>query len=371
MTTFHLNFSAEQDQFRDIVRRFLETGAPPAEIRRVMAAEPGFDPALWQKLCGELALAGLHVPERYGGSGFGPVEVGIAMEELGRALTPSPYLASSVLAANALLLAGSESQRETLLPELISGARLGCVAWGNSPESGVACRAEPSSTQSDVLIDGGCDHVIDGAVADLIIVAASSPQTRQTGLYLITDTDRVSRTPQQSLDPTRRFARLTFASAPATPLSSATDSSITQLLNLALTALACEMVGGAQKMLDSAVDYARMRVQFGRTIASFQAIKHKCADMLLEVESARSAAYVALQAAAEADPEFTALASLAKVAASEAFMHAAAECIQIHGGIGFTWENDTHLWFKRAKVSEMLFGDNAGHRERMLKAWEI
>jgi alkylation response protein AidB-like acyl-CoA dehydrogenase len=222
------------------------------------------------------------------------------------------------------------------------------------------------------LLQGHCDYVLNGMAADIVVVAARDSSGGLPGLFVVDTRDSgIDRHPQQSLDETRRLTRCRFDSVRGQRLSGDAQQAITRTFNIACVALASEMVGGAQRMLDSAVDYAKMRVQFGRSIGSFQAIKHKCADMLLEVESARSAAYVAAAAAADDAEDLTAIASLAKVAASEAFINAAKTCIQIHGGIGFTWENDTHLWFRRAKVCEMLLGDNAFHRERMLKAWEI
>jgi alkylation response protein AidB-like acyl-CoA dehydrogenase len=372
MTNGHVSFSAEQDQFRDIVARFLAEQSPVSEVRRVMTTDSGFDPALWQKLCRDLALAGLHIPEAYGGSGFTAVETGVAMEELGRALTPVPYLASSILAGTAILEAGDEDQKQRLLPDIASGDQIATLALGTMNDDWTRISVSAGREGQEWLLQGHCDYVLNGMAADIVVVAARDSSGGLPGLFVVDTRDSgIDRHPQQSLDETRRLARCRFDSVRGQRLSGDAQQAITRTFNIACVALASEMVGGAQRMLDSAVDYAKMRVQFGRSIGSFQAIKHKCADMLLEVESARSAAYVAAAAAADDAEDLTAIASLAKVAASEAFINAAKTCIQIHGGIGFTWENDTHLWFRRAKVCEMLLGDNAFHRERMLKAWEI
>jgi alkylation response protein AidB-like acyl-CoA dehydrogenase len=218
---------------------------------------------------------------------------------------------------------------------------------------------------------------VDGHVAELLIVAARAPKTSGLeGLALFTidaNAGAVERRLLEPMDPTRKIARIDFRGAHANLLGSLDNGAepILRTLDRAAIALANEMVGGAQTTLDSAVNYAKLRVQFGRTIGSFQAIKHKLADMLLDLELAKSAAYYAAQAAAAADPEWPALASLAKAAASETYLHTAAECIQIHGGIGFTWDNDTHLWFKRAKSSEVFLGQPSYHRELLMKRWGV
>ena len=218
---------------------------------------------------------------------------------------------------------------------------------------------------------------MDGHIANLLIVAARAPATTGLeGLALFTldaNASGVVRRLLESMDPTRKIARIDFRGAHADLLGSLEDGAkpILRTLDQAAIALANEMVGGAQTLLGSAVDYSKLRVQFGRTIGSFQAIKHRLADMLLEVELAKSAAYYAAQAAAINDPEWPALASLAKAGASEAYLHSAAECIQLHGGIGFTWDNDTHLWFKRAKSSEVFLGQPSYHRELLMQRWGV
>jgi alkylation response protein AidB-like acyl-CoA dehydrogenase len=218
---------------------------------------------------------------------------------------------------------------------------------------------------------------VDGHVAETLIVAARLPNTvGDHGLALFTldaNTSGVERRLLESMDPTRKLARIDFHGAQAHLLGNLDDGTkpLIRTLDQAAIALANEMVGGAQRLLDSAVEYAKVRVQFGRTIGSFQAIKHKLADLLLEVELAKSAAYYAAQAAAVDDPEWPALACLAKAAASETYLRMAAECIQLHGGIGFTWDNDTHLWFKRAKSSEVFLGQPSYHRELLMQRWGV
>ena len=372
-------FTDEQEQFRSAVRRFLNDKSPTTEVRRLMATAEGYDPAVWRQLSEDLALPGIHIPEQYGGAGFGMVELCIVTEELGRALLCAPYFSTAVLAANAILYAGTEEQKSDLLPEIAKGARLATLAItepdGNWDPAGIKVVATPDS--DGYRLDGTKSFVVDGHVADLLIVAARAPKTTGLeGLALFTldaKAGGVERRLLESMDPTRKIARIDFRGARANLLGNLDDGAVPILrtLDRAAIALANEMVGGAQTMLDTAVSYAKLRVQFGRTIGSFQAIKHKLADMLLDVELAKSAAYYAAQAAAADDPEWPALASLAKAAASETYLHTAVECIQIHGGIGFTWDNDTHLWFKRAKSSEVFLGQPSYHRELLMQRWGV
>lgn len=373
------SFTEEQDEFRAVLRRFLEDKSPPTEVRRLMETSEGYDQAVWRQLSEELGLPGLHISEEYGGQGFGFVELGIVMEEMGRALLCAPYFSSTVLAATAIQHVGSESQKRALLPGIASGQTLAALAFtepsGSWDPSDVALTATPDS--GGFRLEGAKRFVIDGHIADLLVVVARTPGTAGAqGLSFFTlpgSTSGVERQLLTTMDPTRKQAHLQFAGARAELLGElgAGAPALAKTLELAAIALANEMVGGAAKMQESAVEYAQLRMQFGRLIGSFQAIKHKCADMLLEVELAKSAAYYAAAAATEQDADLPALASLAKSCAGDAYMHAAAGCIQIHGGIGFTWENDTHLWFKRAKSSEVYLGDPSYHRELLMQRWDV
>ena len=293
-----------------------------------MGTAEGYDPAVWRQLSDDLALPGIHIPEQYGGAGFGMVELCIVTEELGRALLCAPYFSTAVLAANAILNSGTEAQKSALLPDIAKGARLATLAItelnGNWDPTGIEVVATPDA--DGYLLDGVKSYVVDGHVADLLIVAARAPKTvGDEGLALFTldaNAGGVERRLLESMDPTRKIARIDFHGAHANLLGNLDDGAkpILRTLDQAAIALANEMVGGAQTLLDSAVNYAKLRVQFGRTIGSFQAIKHKLADMLLDVELAKSAAYYAAQAAAVDDPEWPALASLAKAAASETYL---------------------------------------------------
>jgi alkylation response protein AidB-like acyl-CoA dehydrogenase len=369
----HFRYSEEQDEFRRVVRRCLEDHSPPAEVRRWMETETGYDPAVWRKLSTELGLPGLALPEAYGGQGFSPVELGIVMQEMGRALLCAPFFGSVVLAAGAIENAASEEQKKELLPGLASGETIGALALcepaGRWDAAGVALTATPAN--GGFRLDGVKTHVLDGHLADLVVVVARRPGTSgDDGLSFFRvpgDAAGLERRLLQTLDPTRKQARLSFSGVRAERLGDAAAgaSALARTLDLACVALAGEMVGGAEKVLETAVEYAKTRVQFGRPIGSFQAIKHKCADMLLEVELAKSAAMYAAAAAAQDSEALGEVASLAKALVSDAYRRAATESIQIHGGIGFTWEHDCHLYFKRARSSALLLGDPTHHRERM------
>ena len=371
-------FTDEQDQFRAVVRRFLSDKSPTTEVRRLMDTPDGFDPDVWQQLAADLALTGIHIPESYGGAGFGPVELCIAMEEQGRALLCAPYFSSCVLAAGAIMHAAEDDQKSNLLPAIASGQTRAAfaVTEPNGHWDATGIQAIATRTASGWLIDGEKSYVIDGCSAQqLIVVARAAGSAGNAGLsFFVVNPGAagVTRTALATMDATRKQAKIMFSRAAAELLGQAGAGAepLSRTLDHAAVALANEMVGGAQALLDSAVAYANIRVQFGRAIGSFQAIKHKCADMLLDVELAKSAAYYAAQAAAEGDPQTPGLASMAKAAAADAYMRAAANTIQIHGGIGFTWDNDTHLWFKRAKSSEVLLGDPNHHRELMLQRLE-
>jgi alkylation response protein AidB-like acyl-CoA dehydrogenase len=359
-------YSEEQEELRRTVRAFLEQKSPETEVRRLMETDDGLDTAVWSQMAEQLGLQGLHIPEEFGGSGFSYVELCIVLEEMGRRLLVAPFFSSVVLAANTLLESGDDAAKKELLPGIASGQTFATLAFtednGRWDESGITVRATRAG--DGWTISGTKSFVLDGALADLILVAART----DAGVSLFAvqgDAAGLTRTRLATMDLTRKQAKLAFADTPARLIG--TDGGgwavLETVLDLVNVALVNESVGGAQVVLETAVQYAKDRVQFGRPIGSFQAIKHKCADMLLEVESSKSAAYYAASAAAERTDELPTTACLAKAYVGEAYFHAAAENIQIHGGIGFTWEHSAHLYFKRAKSSELLFGDPAYHRE--------
>jgi len=359
-------FSEEQEELRRITRQFLENKSPEAEVRRLMDTDEGYDEKVWGQMANELGLQSLVIPEEFGGQGFTFVELTVVLEEMGRALLCAPYFSSCVLATSALLHAGDDAAKAAHLPGIASGETIATLAFtepnGKWDESGIEATA--SKDGDAYKISGTKMFVLDGAQANLLIVAAKTDAG--VSLFAVDPAGSgVTRTNLATMDQTRKQAKVELDGAAGTLIG--TDgggwATLERVLDLAAVALAAEQVGGAQKVLETAVQYAKDRVQFGRPIGSFQAIKHKCADMLLEVESAKSAAYYAAWCAAELNDELPSVASLAKAYCSEAYFHAAAENIQIHGGIGFTWEHPAHLYFKRAKSSELLFGDPTYHRE--------
>ncbi len=359
-------FNEEQEELRKTVRQFLEAKSPEAAVREQMDTEAGYDAAVWSQMGEQLGLQGLVIPEEYGGSGYGYIELVVILEEMGRALLCAPFFSSVVLAANTLIHSGDEAAKADLLPGIASGETIATVAFteenGRWDEEGITATATADGDAWKVT--GSKMYVLDGHTASLLLVAART--AAGVSIFAVDgDAAGVTRTPLATMDQTRKQAKVDFAATPARLIG--TDGEgwavLERVLDLAAVALAAEQVGGAQFCLEMAVQYAKDRVQFGRPIGSFQAIKHKCADMLLEVESAKSAAYYAGWCASELNDELPSVASLAKAYCSEAYFHAAAENIQIHGGIGFTWEHPAHLYFKRAKSSELLFGDPTYHRE--------
>lgn len=335
-----LVLDTEQQQLRSTVRKLL---ADHNHVRSVVDGDESYDRALWRHLA-ELGLTGLVVPEEHGGAGAGHVERCVVLEELGRALAPVPFLASAVLAVDALMALGDTG----LLPALASGERIGAVAvsgvdgsWGPAPVA---------ATERDGgwVLEGTAPFVISGDAADVFVVYTES------GWFVAEDAQR---TPLTTLDPTRGQAKLGFSATPARRLDTADPAAVLEKVrDLASVALAAEQVGGIAKVLETTVEYAKVRVQFGRAIGSYQSVKHACADLYSTSERAESllrhAAWVA-----DHEPEALPLAAATtQVFTGPAYFAAAASGLQLHGGIGYTWEHDAHLYYKRAKSSELLFG---------------
>ncbi len=386
-------FSPEQEELRRTVRQFLDKTSPESEVRRLMATEPGYDADVWQRMADELGLLGLAIPEEYGGAGAGFTEVGIVAQEMGRALFCGPFLSTAVLAAGALLESADDAARRRWLPAIAAGELIATVALPGSLPGGSAGRsagevaarevaarevaarevaarpaAGPSPDAADGwVLDGAAGFVLDGHVADLVLVPAATP----AGPSLFAACGAapgLARTPRPVFDATRKYARLRFAATPATLIGSAGGAApaLARVFDLGCVALACEQVGVAERALDMARDYGLLRTQFGRPIGSFQAIKHKLADVLLEVEAARSAAWYGLWAADAQPDQLPVVASIAQATCSAAAYLATVENVQVHGGIGYTWEHPAHLYFRRATTSRMWLGDPAGHHERLL-----
>ena len=392
-------FSPEQKELRRTVRQFLDKTSPEAEVRRLMATERGYDAGTWRRMARELGLVGLAVPEAYGGAGAGFTELGIVAQEMGRALFCGPFLGTAVLAASVLLAAGDAAARERWLPPIAAGDLIATLALpatlssataipspATSPAGVISPETAPSSLTAEAaapfpvtiearepdaagswLLDGTTGFVVDGHVADLILVPAAAPEG--ISLFAVAGTaPGLTRSPLPVLDATRKHARLDFAATPATlagPAGGAAPA-LARVFGLACVALACEQVGVAERVLDMARDYALLRTQFGRPVGSFQAVKHKLATVLLELEAARSAAWYGLWAADSAPAELPVVASIAQSACSAAAYLAAAENIQVHGGIGYTWEHPAHLYFRRATTSRLWLGDPAAHHDRLL-----
>ncbi|MGN6680097.1 MAG: acyl-CoA dehydrogenase family protein [Streptosporangiaceae bacterium] len=363
-----LAYSTEQQELRESVRRFLADRMPLPRVRELMESEDGTDEKVWSYAGNQLGLQGIAIPEEYGGAGFSFIEQAIVLEELGAALYPGPYLASAVLAATALLASSDESAKQDLLPGIASGETVATLAFteDNGSWEPDAIGLAASERDGDWVLDGHKSFVLDGHTAGLILVVARA----NDGLSLFAvqaGAEGLVRKELPALDQTRRLARLEYSSVAARLIGTPGDADaiLNRTLDVAAIAQAAEQLGGAQRALDMAVSYAKIRHQFGRPIGSFQAIKHRCADLLLEVESLRSAVGFAAAAVAEDSAEVPVVAALVKALASDTYFHVAAENIQIHGGIGFTWEHDAHLYFKRAKACELFLGDASYHRERL------
>lgn len=350
-------FTDEQEELRRYARRWLDERADMEAVRRIMETPEGFDSDHWKELA-ELGWLGIAIPERYGGAGYGFSELAVLAEEMGRSLFPSPFLATVVVGAALIEMLGDESQRSEILGGIARGsARLAVAA---APFARVDVAAQPDGEAW--RLTGTADFVLDGHTADMLVVEAVAEGNRR--LFLVPAGDVIAQ-PLSVMDLTRPQAQIRLEGASATSLGSDPAEAISQAALRAVAALAMEQVGGAQACLDMSVEYAKSRHQFGRPIGSFQAIKHMCADMLVAVESSRSVAYH-LAGVIDTDPEEAAVsASLAKSFCSETYFRAAADTIQIHGGIGFTWEHHAHLYLKRAKSSGLLFGDPASHRRTL------
>jgi len=369
-------FSEDQRELRRSARRFLEIESSEARVRTAMASERGYDPVVWKRLGEELAWTALTIPENRGGLGMGALDLHPIMEEMGRALLCSPFFSTVCLGVNALLEGGSDEMKEAQLPAIAAGERTVTLAYDekNRLQGPDTIQTTYVRRGNDFILRGAKHYTIDGDTADLVIVAARAEKSKGAeGVTLFAvggGADGLRRTWTPTMDQTRRLATVELhgVAVPARAIvgEEARGWAICErTLDLARIALAAEQVGAAEMCLDMSVEYAKVRKQFGRAIGSFQAIKHKCADMLMWIESARSAAFYASARAAEGEPDLRETASSAKAVCSDTLFHCASENIQIHGGIGFTWEHAAHLYFKRAKASETLLGDPPFHRERV------
>ncbi|WP_227984664.1 acyl-CoA dehydrogenase family protein [Nocardia spumae] len=346
--------TAELQELADTVRAVLTKHGDRDALRRAIDSDLGYDERLWRLLCEQVGVAALAIPEEYGGVGADLDTALVVVEELGRTLHNPPMLGSAVLGVQAVLAAGDTAAAQRLLPEVAEGSRTLALCWADStgwatpaaPRSGYGVRADGDT------LTGTAHYVLDGAAADTLLVLTDA------GLYEIDAADEhVTRTTTRTMDPTRRLAAITFDGAAATRLGSDAAALSTRLRDIAWAALAAEQVGAADQCLEMTVEYSKSRVQFGRPIGSFQALKHRMADMYVLVESARSAAYAAI---ANLDRPVTSDTVLdlesARIHCSQAFRSVVGETVQLHGGIAITWEHEAHLYFKRAHADAELFG---------------
>lgn len=351
-------YNTEQLDFRDSMRAFLQEATPLSWVRDVAGAQ-GHDDRLWQRLCRELELPGLSVPPEYGGVGGTLVEAAIVFEEFGRALTPIP-LASHVFAVHAVLSLGSEEQLQRLLPPLLTGERIAAfAATGPAAADLTSATVSASRHGGRVVLDGVCGPVLHGHVAGLFVIPARADDT--VGLYVVNaEAPGVAVEALPSFDITRPVARVTLHRAEAEPLDAARGE-FERVLDIARVLLAAEMLGGAEACLALSVEYSCSRRQFDRAIGMFQAVKHMCAEMAIEIDATRVAVMFAAMSAG--DPgELAIAAPLVKAQAADTFTLCAGTATQVHGGIAFTWEHDLHLYLRRAKTTAALFGSSAQHR---------
>lgn len=364
------DYSTEQREFRGVVRSFFEAKSPESAIRQTMAGEAGYDPRLWALMADQLGVQGLAIPEEYGGAGFSFIETAVVLEEAGRALVCAPLL-SSAIATTALLNSEDQVAMKQWLPAIASGDAIAAVAL--TEESG-SWQAETTAAVALPTDDGWALHgtkayVLDGLAATVILVVAKADDG--IGLFAVDGSDaRLQRSAMTALDGTRRLARIELRGVPAQRIGNSADGEqrVNELLHVATVALACEQVGIAERVMEMAVDYARQRVQFGRPIGSFQAIKHMCADMMADVEAAKAAAFAGALAVSERSENVAECAAIAGSVCSDVCRRAAHDNIQIHGAIAVTWEYPAQLYFKRAISDELLFGDAAHHRELLARA---
>jgi alkylation response protein AidB-like acyl-CoA dehydrogenase len=350
--------SESQEFLKDSARKFFAGECPSTEVRRLMETDTAYDAVLWSKLT-EQGYTGIIFPEEYGGVGLGKVELMLLMEESGRALLPGPFFSTVVLAGSVLDAVAAPAHKKQYLAPICRGEVRATVALLEGSANWDPKSVEMASNNGKLT--GKKLFVPDAAVADFLIVVA------RDGVYLVDSKARgLKITSMSGMDLTRRLYVVEFRDTPAERIAS--SSTLSRAFDIATAALAAELVGGMQRTLDITVEYAKTRKQFGKPIGMFQAVQHQCADMYLETESSRSAVYYAGWALEENSPDAATAVSIAKMYSSDAARTVGNRGIQIHGGMGFTWENDVHLYYRRAKASETAFGDATFHRERIAAA---
>ena len=361
----------EQELIRSTARQYLEDRVGLGRVREIMMSDQGFDRVLWKELA-DMGWPGLAISEGLGGSGLSPVEMSVLLEEMGRLVTPGPFFASAVLATTAIQELATPEQQGDLLPRMATGDTLGALAIFESARNWDATAPQTmASREGDSWVLRGLKRsVIGGAEADFLLVSAVTNQGM--AVFVVgSDASGLTVETEPALDPTRPQARITLDSVgvDGSARLGTGDSAdgLRRVISLGTAYLAAEQVGGAERCMEMSVDYAKTRHQFGRPIGSYQSIKHRCANMLMKVEHAKSAARYAARVADHPD-ELAVAAPLAGAVASEAYVWVAGENIQVHGGIGFTWEHDAHIYLKRAKASSLLLGDARHQRDLLGRA---
>jgi len=373
----NFGFNEEQELLRSTARKFFENECSSETVRQLMEGPEGMTPDLWKKLA-EQGWLGLIVPDEHGGMGLGMVDLVVLMEEMGRAVVPGPFFSTVLLGGLAILEAGTEAQKKAWLPRLASGEARATLAW-MEPTADLGARGItlPATAKSGghTLLNGTKLFVQDAHTADVLVVAARTATGKSAeegiSLFLVPKGSAgLSVTLLPTMDQTRKLCEVTFkdvavGSDALMGQAGSGWSPFSRVIDRATVGLCAEMCGGAQKVLDMTVEYAKIRQAFGRPIGSYQGVKHKAADMLVDVENSKSITYYAAWAMDEGVAEGPLAVSMAKAYVSDAYRRVSGAGIQLHGGIGFTWEHDLHLYFKRAKGSEFTFGDATWHRERV------
>ena len=361
----NFEFSADQMQLKDIARKFLEKEEAVKRARNVLEGEDSYDENLWSQII-EMGFTATAIPEEYGGLGLGYLELCVIAEELGRSLAPTPFSSSVYLATEAILNGNDESAKETYLPGLASGEKIGSFAHSESNTS--PTEANITCSYQDGKLSGTKIAVVDGDIANFFVVSAKNGSS--VGLYLVdASSEGVAVTEQSTLDPSRSHASITFNNTPCAELKS-DWSDVLNLLDRAAVLFSFEQLGGAEACMDMAKEYAMGRYAFGRSIASFQAIKHKLADMFIAVELARSNCYYGAWALSTDAPELPTAAATARVSASQAYHECSKENIQTHGGMGFTWEFDCHLYYRRCRQLAANIGSQAVWKDKLISSLE-
>ncbi|MFD2677024.1 acyl-CoA dehydrogenase family protein [Camelimonas lactis] len=359
----NFDFSDEQKQLRDSARRFLEKQSSVAVVRRVLEGDEGYDRELWQGLA-EMGFTGAAIPEEFGGAGLGYLELCVIAEELGRAVAPVPFSSTVYLAAEFLLAAGNDAQKKNYLPKIAAGEVIGTFAYAETAGEVTAERIK--ATVSGGKLSGTKIPVADGAIADFAVVAAQGGSG--LGLYLVDLTGPgVTRTVVDTIDPSRKHARIVFDGAPVEQLGAGNAEAVIEAVyDRAAVLTAFEQVGGSDRALEMARDYALERIAFGRQIGSFQAIKHILADMYVSATLARSNCYWGAYALSTGSAELPEAAASCRVSATRAFQHCSTNNIQVHGGMGFTWQFDCHLYYKRSNLLALNLGSLSVWENRLI-----